>query len=66
MSGLTRDGTAEPVSREQILRHERGQRKIIFPVQPVTSRIGNHNRLIHTLLKVLIIYIYMCTGIHCR
>ena len=23
---LTRDGTAEPVSREEILRHERGQR----------------------------------------
>ena len=25
---LTRDGTAEPVSRDQILRHERGQGKI--------------------------------------
>ena len=25
MSRLTRDGTAEPVSRDQILRHERGQ-----------------------------------------
>ena len=31
MSKLTRDGTAEPVSRDQILRRERGQRKIDFP-----------------------------------
>ena len=31
MSRLTRDGTAEPVSRDQILRHERGQGNIIFP-----------------------------------
>ena len=31
MSRLTRDGTAEPVSLEQILRHARGQRNIHFP-----------------------------------
>ena len=31
MSRLTRDGTAEPVSRDQILRHERGQGVINFP-----------------------------------
>ena len=31
MSKLTRDGTAEPVSREQTLRRERGQRIIHFP-----------------------------------
>ena len=30
MSRLTRDGTAEPVSRDQILRHERGQGSIHF------------------------------------
>ena len=30
MSRLTRDGTAEPVSQDQILRHERGQRIIHF------------------------------------
>ena len=30
MSRLTRDGTAEPVSRDQVLRHERGQRIIHF------------------------------------
>ena len=28
---LTRDGTAEPVSRDQILRRERGQGKMYFP-----------------------------------
>ena len=31
MSRLTRDGTAEPVSRDQILRCERGQGNINFP-----------------------------------
>ena len=31
MSGLTRDGTAEPNSRDQILRRERGQGKFRFP-----------------------------------
>ena len=31
MSRLTRDGTAESVSRDQILRHARGQGNIIFP-----------------------------------
>ena len=30
MSRLTRDGTAEPVSRDQILRHARGQGNINF------------------------------------
>ena len=49
MSRLTRDGTADPVSRDQILRCERGQGIIIFPVQLITSRIGNLTRLIHTL-----------------
>ena len=31
MSRLTRDGNAEPVSRDQILRHERGQGNTNFP-----------------------------------
>ena len=31
MNRLTRDGTAEPVSRDQILRHARGQGNIHFP-----------------------------------
>ena len=49
MSRLTRDGTAETVSRDQILRRERGQGKFIFPVQLTTCRMGNLTRLIHTL-----------------
>ena len=64
MSRLTRDGTAEPVSRDQILRHARGQGNIIFPVQLTTSRIGNLTRLIHTLLYVMIIHTYIHTYIH--
>ena len=31
MSRLTRDETAEPVSRDQILRRERGREEFIFP-----------------------------------
>ena len=61
MSRLTRDGTAEPVSRDQILRHARGQGNIIFPVQLTTSRIGNRTRLIHTLLYVMTIHTYIRT-----
>ena len=61
MSRLTRDGTAEAVSRDQILRHARGQGNAIFPVQLTTiidhSRIGNLTRLIHTLLYVMTIHI---------
>ena len=59
MSRLTREGTAEPVSRDQILRHARGQGNIIFPVQLTTSRIGNLTRLIHTLLYVMTIHTYI-------
>ena len=42
------DGTAEPVSRDQILGLERGQGKIIFPIQLTTNMIGNLTRLILT------------------
>ena len=31
MSRLARDGTSEPVSRDQILRRERGQENVLFP-----------------------------------
>ena len=48
MKRLTRDGTAETVSRDQILRRERGQGNIIFPW---SAYIGNLTRLIHTLAK---------------
>ena len=63
MSRLTRDGAAEPVSRDQILRHARGQRNIIFLVQLTPSRIGNLTRLIHTLLYVMTIHTYIHTYI---
>ena len=57
MSRLARDGTAEAVSRDQILRRERGQEILIFPVQLTTSRIGNLPRVIHTLLLELELYV---------
>ena len=60
MSRRTRDGTAEPVSRGQILRRERGQKGIfVFPVQLTTSTIGNLTRFIHTLLCVMTIHTYI-------
>ena len=53
-SRLTRGGTAEPVSRDQIP-DMNGDREIsMFSVQLTTSRIGNLTRLIHTLLCVYI------------
>ena len=38
------------VSRDQILRRERGRGMLIFPVQLTTSRIGSLTRLILTLV----------------
>ena len=70
MSKLTRDGTAEePVSRDQILRRERGQRIIHFPCSaadheqdrqlcPVVRAIHT-NKVLHTHTAVVTyIYIY--------
>ena len=45
MNRLTRDGITEAVSRDQILRRDRGQGNIHL----TTCRIGNLTRLIHTL-----------------
>ena len=60
MSRLTWDGTAELVSRDQILRRVNGDREIsIFPVQLTTSRIGNLTRLILLLLFVMTIHEYI-------
>ena len=60
MSRLTRDGIAEPVSRDPILRHERGQGNIHFscsadheqdwqpyPVDPYSCYMCDHT-YIHT------------------
>ena len=59
MSRLTRDGTAEPVSRDQIFRHERGQEDVFFscsadlvqdwqpyPVDPYSCYVCDHT--LHT------------------
>ena len=53
MSRLTRDGTAGPVSRDQILRRVGDMEIFIFLVQLTASRIGNPTRLMHNLLDVL-------------
>ena len=63
MSRLTRDGTAEPVSRDQILRHARGQGNVHFPcsadheqdwqpypVDPYSAICDDH-AYIHTYIK---------------
>ena len=50
MSRLTRDETAEPVSRETKFSGANGDKEMfIFPVELTTSRIGNLTRLILTL-----------------
>ena len=63
MSRLTRDGTAEPVSRDHILRHARGQGNFHFPcsadheqdwqpypVDPYSAICDDHT-YIHTTTK---------------
>ena len=63
MSRLARDRTAEPVSLDQILRHERGQGNIPS-ADHEQARVGNLTQLINTLLKVQTIYTYIHTYIH--
>ena len=60
MSRLTRDGTAEPVSRDQILRHARGQGNInFFPCSADHERDWQPSQLIHTLLYVTTVHPYI-------
>ena len=54
MSRLTRDVTAGPISRDKILRRERGQENIHFPVQLTTNRVGNLTRLILVVVVVVV------------
>ena len=63
MSRLTRDGTAEPVSRDQILRRERGQGKARFPYSADHDEQDwqSYPRLIHTLLYVMTMHAYIHT-----
>ena len=51
MSRLTRDGTTEPVSRDQILRRERGQRNTNYPCSADHEQVGHLTRLIITLTQ---------------
>ena len=66
MSKVTRDGTAEPVSRDQILRRERGQRKDHFPCsadheqdwQPcLVVRAIPTNIVLHTHTAVVVVVV---------
>ena len=67
MSRLTRDGAAEPVSRDQILRRERGQGNINFlcsadheqdwqpyPVDPYSSYVCDHTYIQDTIMVYLV------------
>ena len=63
MSRLARDGTAEPVSRDQILRHARGQGNTFpysadheqdwqpYPVDPYSAICDDHTYL-HTYIAL--------------
>ena len=53
MSRLARDGTVEPVSRDQISGANGDKEIFMFPAQLTTSRIGNLTRLICTLRRTV-------------
>ena len=63
MNRLTWDGTAEPVSRDQIFRHARGQGNVHFPcsaypVDPHSAICDDHTYIRTYTLK------YIC-AVHC-
>ena len=75
MSRVTRDGTAEPVSRDQILRHARGQENFNFPcsadheqdwqpypVDPYSAICDDHT-YIQTYVMTIRTYIRFVTSI---
>ena len=64
-SRLTRDGTAESVSRDQILRHERGQETVNFPCSADHEQDGNLTRSIHTFAICVTILTYILVVIKC-
>ena len=75
MSKLTRDGTAEPVSRDQILRHERGQEIAHFSCsaddvqdwQPCPVVRAIHTNIVlhtHTAVVTHICICEPCTNVH--
>ena len=62
MSRLTRDGTAESISLEEILRRELRQENIHFPCSADHEQDWNLIRLIYTLLYVMTIHTYINTS----
>ena len=63
MIELAREGP-NPSSEKKISGANGDRENIFFPVQLITSRIGNHTRLIYILLKMLTIHesYWPCSG----
>ena len=62
MSRLRRDGTAEPVSRDQVLGRKQGQGNIHFPCSTDHEQNWQPYTLIHTLLRVLTMHAIIGDG----
>ena len=65
MSGLTRDGTAEPVSRNQILRHKRGQGNFHFSCSADHVQDWQPYPVDHTLAICVTIHTYCTILFYC-
>ena len=65
MSRLTRDGTAESVSRDQILRHERGHENFHFSCSADHEQDWQPYPVDHTLAICVTIHIYTCSIYTC-
>ena len=63
MSRLARDGSAEPVSRDQILRHARGQGNVYFPCSADHEQDWQPYPVDPYLLYVMTIHTYIHTYI---
>ena len=77
MSRLTRDGTAEPVSRDQILRHARGQENIYFPcsvdheqdcqpypVDPYSAICDDHIYYPNRGSMIVVVFVCVCVCVY--
>ena len=69
MSGLAQDGTAEPISRGQILRRELGEGKNRFSAQLTLATIPGNSILYsaESVHRTYMLYIrnYVCTPEEC-
>ena len=65
MSRLTRDGTANPISRDEILRRERGQGNVHFPCSADHEQnwqphpVDPYSAAIHTRINTVVV-VYAC------